>query len=89
MPTVSVDQFLAACSHSNRQVKILLNLGADVNGEHGLIKMTGLMIAMGNGDTEIVETLLGCSVRILKSIKEMWMDGQLYIMPVLKTKWIV
>ena len=73
MPTVSVDQFLAACSHSNRQVKILLNLGADVNGEHGLIKMTGLMIAMGNGDTEIVETLLGCeNIEINKRNVDGW-----------------
>ena len=56
----SVNSFIIACYNNKvREVRRMISEGVDINGMDSKYGVTGLMMAMMNGHTEVVRILLG------------------------------
>ena len=55
----SIKDFVDACEYNDLgKVKKMISDGVDINGEVGIIGVTGLWMAMHEGNTEVVAFLL-------------------------------
>jgi len=55
------EEFLLACAHSGiREISKMISEGVDINGVNNRYGYSGLMLAMGEGNTEAAGLLLGC-----------------------------